>query len=309
MPRPKLKDEGNFWEVVINPDLEFFRAEQWKRGIKRFYGWDPKTKTQKLMFVHYPKSEFSRSDMKRILPKYDSCPLCTVGKKFINGKNQDINMTPTVIDVFGKIPVVGNWISKNRDVTEPAIIQLLASLSRYPVTLFATPAGKALISFLTGIGGLAATHYLAKSPDSRREWADFFANYLANSIELQKSGGYGIKAGLVKMINSIRAGNFSGAFNNVFEPGAIAKAKAKLRGLGFDFKNFFDAFRGGRLRLTETTIPVKTLPKLGTEVKYAEDYGYIDTSKRFRDISDFGRGFRSKRRLRESGDILYSELV
>ena len=64
--------------------------------------------------------------------------------------------------------------------------------------------------------------------------------------------------------------------------------------------NFF-ATKKGRLRPTEGTFPDRGR----FNVKYSEDYGYQDTTKRFRDISKFGKGFRGQRRFRESGDILY----
>jgi len=77
---PFLKEGFTEWEIVINPDLKFARAETWKHGIKRYWGFDSIDKSQKLMYVQYPKSKYSRVDMMRILPKYKNCRLCLIGK-------------------------------------------------------------------------------------------------------------------------------------------------------------------------------------------------------------------------------------
>ncbi len=77
---PTLKEGFLEWEVIINPDLKFVGTETLKNGVKRYFGLDPITKKQKLMYIQYPKSHFSRSDMKRILPQYDGCKLCKIGK-------------------------------------------------------------------------------------------------------------------------------------------------------------------------------------------------------------------------------------
>ena len=98
MSVPTLKEGFTEWEVIINPNLKFSRAEYWKRGIKRYWGIDPTDKSQKLMYVQYPKSGFSRKDMIRILPKYRNCKSCLISK-----------------------PVLTSYLSSSTDIIFPII--------------------------------------------------------------------------------------------------------------------------------------------------------------------------------------------
>lgn len=313
---PTLKEGFTEWEIIINPDLQFARAETWKHGIKRYWGFDPISKTHKLMYVQYPKRNFSRNDMKRILPKYKKCKLCTVGKKFIKEKNNTtINMTYSIIDNLGRIPKIGRYISGNRYMTEPIIMQILSTISRYPIAMFSKPLGKVLGSLAIGILGEVGVAYLIKNKIIQGEWANFFANYISSAGEMAARGGelsLGIKDDVRRLKNAIRGGNFYGIADSLLnEAGAIKRA---IKGYGASFKNAFAniGIRGGRrLRTTETTLPTKLRKRpFGKKfaVKYAEDFKYRDTSHRFRDISDFGKGFRKERRFRESGDKVYNSL-
>lgn len=331
MARPKLKEGFTEWEIEINPDLKFARAETWKKGIKRYWGFDPVGGRFKLMFVQYPKSKFSREDMNRILPKYSSCPNCTLGKKFINSENNNKNMSMdlrnfSVVDLFGKIPAIGDKITQNRDISEGLIMQLLATISRYPISILTTDLGKRITSFIVGLIGIPATLKLAKGANVQSEWLEYFTNMISSSAEMNgRDGSFGVEQDIAKLRRAITSGNFYGVSdallkNNTQVKNAIdslvsnmnfGNVGGAINDFGNKVKDFFGkAFGINRLRTTEGTI--SSLPKRSYQpktpqlsVKEANDYRYIGTEDRFRDISKFGAGFRSQRRLRESGDLLY----
>ena len=78
--KPKLNDLPFSHEIVLNPNLKYFRTEFKKKGIRQFWGFDKINKTYKLMYTHYPKLFFNKNDMKRIIKKYHTCPNCIFGK-------------------------------------------------------------------------------------------------------------------------------------------------------------------------------------------------------------------------------------
>ncbi len=315
MPHPILEEGFLEWEIIINPDLKFTRTTTEKHGIKRYWGYDNIDKKHKLMFVQYPKSKFNRSAMEKILPKYEVCKLCIVGKKFIKGKNNTKSiMNYSIVDLFGKIPKVGNAITRNRYISQPIIMQLIATITRYPSAIILKPFGKRLLSLFLGIVGEIGVIYLIKNKVIQGEWADFFANYLSSSMEMAGKGSslsLGVRQDAGKLMRSIKAGNFAGISDSLLN--SMPSIRKAVKGYGASFKNAFNKFnnslRIGRLRTTENTLPIgKIVGKklFGNTPNYAEDFRFIDTSKRFRTTSEFGSGFRTKRRLRVSSDRLYA---
>lgn len=306
---PTLKEGYTEWEIIINPNLKFSRTETLNRGVKRYFGIDPITKNHKLIYVQYPKTQFSRNDMKRILPQYKNCKLCSigkpVGKKFIKDKNNITNMDYSIINLMGNIPLIGNTIVKNRFMTEPVVMSGLATLTRYPLAIMNTELGKRLLSLLIGAGGLAAVRYGIKNNTIQGEWANFFANYITSAAEFnaQKPGdGFGIKDDVGKLKRAIKSGNLYGVANSVFvNPEKIKRTIKTIQ------SNFSNTFRKGRLRATENTMPNKLFGNKDAKfaVKQAGDFKFTNTGKRFKDISNFGAGFRKERRFRESGDAAY----
>ena len=183
------------------------------------------------------------------------------------------------------------------------------------------PLRKALVSTLIGIVGLTGVSYAMKDITLKSEWANFFGNYIASLFEMPASptGAFGVRNDLRSLKSSIKAGNFYGIADSLLQnAGSVKRA---LRGYGGGIKGAFgkafNALRGGRLRTTENTLPTGKIIGQGLfgrksgqfDVKYAEDFKYTDTSGRFKDVSKFGSGFRSKRRLRESGDSAYASMM
>lgn len=308
MSHPILEEGFLEWEVIINPNLKPIRAETLKHGIKRYWGYDNIDKKFKLMMVQYPKSRFSRSAMESILPKYQECKLCVIGKKFIKGKNNTKSMVNySIVDLFGKIPKLGSVITRNRYMSQPIIMQLLSTLTRYPIAIVFKPLGKRLVSLFLGVVGEVGVAYLIKNSTLKGEWAEFFANYIASSVEMAGKGSslsLGARADLRKLVGSVKAGNFAGISDSLLN--SMPSIRRAVKGYGRSFKNAFSNFRRGRLRITENTMPPIKKIFGGNAVNYAEDFGYTDTSKRFRASTEFGSGFRAKRRLRESSDRLYA---
>jgi hypothetical protein len=325
---PQLGQHGSFWNIIINPNLPTARKTRWKKGIIRV--WGKVGNDEKLKYVFYPKDRFSRADMERILPQYESCPNCQIDKKFINSKNNNINMSMdirnfSIVDLLGKIPAIGKYIARNRDISEPIIMQLLATLSRYPTSILMTDLGKRLVSFIVGIAGTAGTvaiaRELGKNPNVESEWIQYFTNMITSAAEMPAQGGsFALKDDLRKLRQGITNGNFYGVSDALVKQGSQAQQAVKealpnfggsLANFGQKIKQSFNNLFGNRFRMTENTLPEQPrqfsgssrTPKLG--VKEASDYQYRGTEDRFKDISNFGQGFRSKRRLRESGDLLY----
>jgi len=303
MSHPTLKEGFLEWEIIINPDLKFSGTETLKNGVKRYFGIDPITKKSKLMYIQYPKSHFSRSDMKRILPQYKHCKLCSVGKKLIKDKSYTKNMNFSIVNLLGFIPYIGNTIVKNRFITEPVVMQLFSTLTRYPLAIMNTELGKRLFSLLIGVGGLTAVKFAMKTGNVQDEWSNFFANYISSAAEMNAKKGVlslGIADDLGKFKRAIKSRNIYGVADSlVRNPVAIKRAVKNITG------NFSNVFRSGRLRATENTMPNKLFNSNKYTVKNASDFKYTDTAHRFREIGTFGKGFRKERRFRESGDAAY----
>ncbi len=310
MPHPTLKEGFTEWEIIVNPHLEFSGTETLTNGVKRYFGIDPITKKQKLMYIQYPKSHFSRSDMKRILPQYRHCKLCKIGKpvlekKLIKDKSYTKNMNFSIIDLMGKVPLLGNSIVKNRFMTAPVVMGGLATLTRYPLAIMSTEFGKRMLSLLIGAIGLTGVRYAMKSGNVQGEWANFFANYItsAGEVNAQKTGfGFGVKDDLAKLKRAIKSRNMYGIVDSfVVNPEKIKRTLKTIQ------SNFSNTFRTGRLRATENTMPNKLFKSNKYTVKNASDFKYTDTAaRRFREIGTFGKGFRKERRFRESGDAVYN---
>lgn len=343
MVKPKLKEGYTEWEVIINPNLKYLRTENMDKGVKRYWGIDSNTNRQKLMMIQYPKSIFSRSDMKRIIPKYKTCPNCIIGKKLINTKNNNKNMALninlpqaeefSIINTLGRIPKVGSAITRNRVLSEKIVMQGLATISRYPLAWITTDLGKRVVSFLIGLVGIPVVYKLVKSSDMKSEWLEYFTNMLTHSIEMdaiKQGSGFGVEEDIARLIQSVRAGNFAGVGDALIKNQAEIKAQiqrvipqmsmnvpslnnfsASIAQFGNNIQSFFEnTFRVGRMRLTETTIPKDSIHLGGSKghkfnIKEASDYRYVGTEDRFRDISNFSKGFKSSRRLTESSDAIY----
>jgi hypothetical protein len=255
------------------------------------------------MYIQYPKSHFSRSDMKRILPQYKHCKLCSVGKKLIKDKSYTKNMNFSIIDLMGNIPYLGSTVVKNRFMTAPVVMGGLATLTRYPLAIMNTELGKRMFSLLIGAIGLVGVKFAMKSGNVQGEWANFFANYITSAAEMNAKKGtlsLGIADDLGKLKRAVKSGNVYGIADSlVRNPVAIKRAVKNITG------QFSKTFRTGRLRATENTMPNKLFNSNKYTVKNASDFKYTDTAHRFREIGTFGKGFRKERRFRESGDAAY----
>jgi hypothetical protein len=97
----QLSENGSFWIIIINPNLPSTRRTEWKKGIIRQWGRDGRK--EKLKYVYYPKSEFNRADMVRIVPKYNSCRLCEVGQ--IGFKKSENTLSMFLIGSFIILPI------------------------------------------------------------------------------------------------------------------------------------------------------------------------------------------------------------
>lgn len=68
--------------IVSKNDLPFHREEVWdeEKGIIRVWGRDGNK--EKINYIKYPKEHYTREYIeKKVLPKYESCPLCHIGKE------------------------------------------------------------------------------------------------------------------------------------------------------------------------------------------------------------------------------------
>jgi hypothetical protein len=317
--------DSSTWQVTIdeNQDLRYYEKTivRGKKGVKivRIWGKAPDG-NPKLKTIFYPKSAYSLDKMNKLMKKYDDCNLCKIGRtnlKFINNKNNIKNMKQfSIINGIGKIPKVGPMVSRNEPLTRPIIMQSLATISRLPMDMV-LPEVLRKIAYL-GIGGVGAglAYKKISDPQMQSEWIDFFANYIAMVFDPTP-------AQMNKMaseINQIRAAistrsmaPFKATFasgseikmavnnlKNAIGLGSLSFGLGRAFGkLGFNWKK--------QLKVSEGTGPSsraysREMAKgFHATSNVAEDFGYVDTSKRFKDISKFSRGFDNKKRFRLAG--------
>ena len=78
--------------VVINEELYPTRVDKrWKPPLIAHWGRDlyEDTNKERLMSVRYPRDKYTEDDIKHIVfteRKYDSCPMCIIGRDIINKK-------------------------------------------------------------------------------------------------------------------------------------------------------------------------------------------------------------------------------
>lgn len=330
---PKLKRIGNDWVILIprNLHLEIVKEEiDKKNGIKRVWGKAEEDKF-KLVQIYYPISNYSLDDMTKILKKYDSCKLCRIGKKnlkFINEKRNIKSMSlenykmkeRSVVDLLGKLPRIGSKITGNREISEKWIMQSLATITRLPVDLYAQTLFKKIISLSVGIGGTALVAKLIKDSNVRSEWLEFFANWGANVFDPTPEQLNELAANINQLKSAVRNRSFYGVKSSLLkDPKQVSQAIKNITGaiglgsFGNKFGKISDMIRGfarprggGRVRISEGTGAagkgsIALQKGFRSSPKMASDYGYIDTSRRFRDVSKFSKGFVSDRRFRQSG--------
>jgi hypothetical protein len=229
----------------------------------------------------------------------------------------------SVIDIFGKIPMLGKYISGNREIFEKAIMQSLAALSRYPINKFTTNLGERVLSFIIGVGGVGLVNKFIRSGSARSEWLEFFSNYIARTFEggNESARGFGAAEDAKRALRNLKRGNFAGVGDAMFQN--VSQIKAELRRLksraGFgSLLNFGDKianfFRKGWLRTTEGTYPEREQLEFRggrSNVAQAGDYKYegrndwFRHSDKFSKPKGFGRGFRTGRLFKESGSAVY----
>lgn len=310
----RLKEENRWWIVEINPTLPHTSTTKWKNDIIRMWGTDWKG-NEKLIQVLYPKKEYSKEYIEEvIMPQYDECKLCQIGrsisKKLKYSKKDIKSMRFSVLDLMEKIPKLGGLIRRHPEVSEQWIMQILGTITQYPISIVGTEFGQRLLNFVLGLGGSALIEKFAQSPNLKSEWHTFFANLGASGIGPDKSNrGYGAGDDLKRLARNVMSGNFGALQSQIISPNMKSKLR-RLRGqIGMAFSNIFGAFgKIGSGRMWET--PTTHSPKLSNsgspgnfQAGESDDFGYADTQEWFQDVSDFGPNFLNKKRFRKSGDL------
>jgi len=239
----------NYWIVVINPDLSPSRTEKdfKKEGIIAFFGLDFSEDqfVEKLTYVFYPKSEYSREYVESvILPQYDECPLCKIGRNinFINKKN-DNNKYKNKLKLNDVKMAFRDIFAKVSDRYYPYIGDALATGAKLAVP-------NALAD--TVIGGIITiiNEYLV-SKKGRSSMTDIIRELGSNLLFEYPA----------KLVRGGRSYGFSSTFQNVPEDvnQLINQIRSKVN-LG-GFKGFSDVFA----RLRTRTLP-ETLPEVSKEL-------------------------------------------
>lgn len=307
---PKLIELPTKWVIEINTDLRPIHTEQKKKGIIWQWGQDWNGK-YKLIAAFYPKT-FSKMDMNRIIIKYYTCPNCIIGKKnlkFKYGENNNKIMALkgfSIVGLLEKIPKLGELIAKSpqsQAVTERWLMSIMSTLARSPVNFGFNQLFSRLLHVLIGGGGAAVTELIPALRNNERfqnELRTFFANWASSSFDLSpEEFSLGVSDDLMKLKAAIKGRNFYGISN------AILRDPEELRRIGQKAKAaitmaFGKIGRKGRMwRQPLTHSPEGE--KYGKLSTLGADYKYVDTTKRFRDVSDFSPSFKEKRRLRTSG--------
>lgn len=322
------KDSNSkFWRVAINPDIKSSKKIKWTKGIIRHFG-KAKNGLYKISYVEYPKSNFTKEDMNRIVyidKKYKDCPLCKIGVKTLNlkySKNNNKIMKKTVLlNKFNKMSVTalaqkikgGRLSPLHKRIVQEWSMQGLSALLSNVADYGVEPSAKKIIDLIIGLGGTAGITYLFggnKYANLRNELLTFFANWGTRS--LQNIDNLSITDGIYSLRSS-----FSRTFGNGFAGmpdflGMIMDAKnmAKL-GLGKFVAMISNLFKfstpigiKGRFREVPTTHGGKVFGSFSTQE--AGDYGYdITSTNRFRESSKFSPNFMNRSRFKQSGDAHY----
>jgi len=331
----KLDSIGNHWIVIIEENIDLpYEKTTYKKGKNNsdiLFSWGASGLGKyKLIQVQYSKSAYSHKDMKRILKKYDNCPLCKIGTKnlkFINRENNYKSMalknkSLSIVNLFGKIPKLGTVITDNRSTSEEIIMQSLANISRFPMDMGLKTLWKKLLSLGIGAGGVAAVNKFMKSPNMKSEWITFFANYIANVFDPTPEQLNEMAQDINILKGAIKNRSFYGVADSMFKDPAAVKQSMENIGnavgatrLGYKLGNIFgnasymvqSLANKKRVRVSEGTGPAGGRGSLALKrgfhavAQTADDFGYQDTSKRFKDVSKFGKGFQAKNRFRKSG--------
>jgi len=70
-------EEDNNWHLVIAPEAKYFKSvDEPTKGYSANIGTDSETGESKVMDVHYHKDRFSLENVKALIDKVRSCPLC-----------------------------------------------------------------------------------------------------------------------------------------------------------------------------------------------------------------------------------------
>lgn len=333
---PKLKEGFLQWEVQINPNLKFFRAESIGKGITKYWGEHTDGRYYP-MFAIYPKT-YTKSQMDEILERYKRCPDCQIGHdnlsfKYEKNNNRSMN---SIIEQLSRIPYIGSFIAKNKSFFKNSLLQGGATALRYPIKGFTTELGGRLAC--AGIGGIPTVilfilDNLGKlniPEDLKDEIYTALISILMGAAEPVPSdslGSYKLTDDVQKLKGAISTGQYFGVADALIQNPEKIKAAAQrlantvqMGNFAQKIANFFGGFnferaRQGWLRLTEGTIGGRgTIPLGGGEKalgkslgnfrgksQVADEFGFLDTSKRFREISDFSSGFKSKERFRMAG--------
>jgi len=316
----ELNELATRWEVIINR-LPYHKTEV-KKG--RVIIWGRDGNIMKINQVYYPKLFYSKERVQQLIKDYyQNCPMCYIGKSINNFKYQksEYKIMSSLIDLLGKIPKLGDWITRNRRQSEEWLMQSLATLIRNPIQMSTTTFGSKIISLIVGLGGSAGVSYLLKGyPNLQNELLTFFANWGSNTLDPTPEQINEMARDIRKLKDAIRFGDFYGVADAIFRAPAGVEASVrnlanavspKLGNVGMEFQSFVNNIPdplGLKSKLRFRQVPVTHTPftpshsaggRLGVGV--ADDYQYIDSSKRFRRSDVFGKGFFNERKFRQSG--------
>ena len=109
-----LEESSNNYIVKVN-SYPFLRSELWnkEKGIVRIYGQD--NNREKINEIRYPKKYYNREYITgNILPKYETCPLCNIGRK-MNNNNKIATLGILAGIIFGGILFISILNLKRRN--------------------------------------------------------------------------------------------------------------------------------------------------------------------------------------------------
>lgn len=231
---PDLIERVSDFIIFVN-DFPYLRTEMWNsnKGIVRVYGKDGSK--EKINYVIYPKKYYDRQYIEEnIIPKYENCTLCKIGKDISNinfkydKKKNNINNNNG--NFFMKS--IKNMLGKFNDpIKKEYIGQGLGALSKFGISNITTELGNKIITSAIGAVGNVINETKVRNDLLRAMFTHMmyaFADPTANQLrEMKRNAG--------DLANSIKGRNFGTAFGSLLEePQEVISAWKNL----FNFSGF-----------------------------------------------------------------------
>lgn len=216
----------------------------------------------------------------------------------------------SVIKLLETVPPLRKLFRTNprtKKAAEEWTLQGLGTLARKPLDFGLEDLFARLFRLFIGVGGTAGTMYAKLSAQQKNELLIFFANIGTSSINTSPDDLKSWAKTIQNLKAAFRKRSGYGVADAIFrDPRELKEAIRKLKGsIEMNFGDFGTKLNGffGKIGKKGRFWEVPTTHSGGKtfETGSSSDYGYIDSTHRFQDVSKFSPSFMNKRRLTVTG--------